>query len=251
VVTSQCFTDLRETPSGDQIASQPERGSQFAGGTSVKPLGTDITPPGDKGFILPLSSVSAPALTSRRETFSRQGRCVSPPRLFFTLEKHIMTATAQQPQSTTPAQSPRSDYFNLNIKGLGYLSNIRQVNAQTGTFISCVINALSGATDNPSYVRFDVTVAGKEASSLINRCQKAVDEDKKVLLGFMLSHPSTDIFTLNKGEHAGEQRVSLKARLIKVDWVKIGQEMVFKAEKSDSLPPQNGAAQPSYAENSF
>lgn len=164
-----------------------------------------------------------------------------------------MSATTPQPQSadTSSAQPVKSEYFNLNIKGLGYLSNIRQVNAQTGTFISCVINALSGATDNPTYVRFDATVAGREASSLINRCQKAVDEDKKVLLGFTLSHPSTDIFTLNKGDHAGEQRVSLKARLIKVDWVKIGQEMVFKTEKADSQPPQNGAAQSSYADNSF
>ena len=82
-------------------------------------------------------------------------------------------------------------------------------------------------------------------------CQKAVDEDRKVLLGFTLSNLSTDIFTLNKGEHAGEQRVSLKARLIKVDWIKIGQEMVYKAEKSDSQPPQNGTMQQQYAENSF
>ena len=148
--------------------------------------------------------------------------------------------------------SAKSEYFNLTIKGIGYFSNIRQVNHQNGSFLSCVINALSGPTDNPAYVRFDISVAGKEATSLIARCQKAVDEDKKVLLGFNLSNPSTDIFTLNKGEHAGEQRVSLKARLIKVDWIKIGQDMVYKTEKSDSVPPQNGsAAQQNYAENSF
>ena len=132
-----------------------------------------------------------------------------------------------------------------------YLSNVRQVNHQNGSFLSCVINALSGPTDNPAYVRFDISVSGKEATSLITRCQKAVDEDKKVLLGFNLSNPSTDIFTLNKGDHAGEQRVSLKARLIKVDWIKIGQEMVYKAEKTDSQPPQNGTMQQQYAENSF
>ncbi len=77
--------------------------------------------------------------------------------------------------------SGKTEYFNLTIKGLGYLSNIRQVNLQNGSFLSCVINALSGPTDNPVYVRFDVSVAGKEATSLIGRCQKAVDEDKKSL----------------------------------------------------------------------
>jgi hypothetical protein len=153
--------------------------------------------------------------------------------------------------SATNTASGKTEYFNLTIKGLGYLSNIRQVNLQNGSFLSCVINALSGPTDNPTYVRFDVSVAGKEATNLIGRCQKAVDEDKKVLIGFNLSNPSTDIFTLNKGDHAGEQRVSLKARLIKVDWIKIGQEMVYKAEKTESMPPQNGSTQPEYAENSF
>lgn len=147
--------------------------------------------------------------------------------------------------------SAKTEYFNLTIKGLGYLSNIRQVNYQNGAFLSCVINALSGPTDNPSYVRFDIVVAGKEATSLIGRCQKSVDEDKKVLLGFTMSNPSTDIFTLNKGDHAGEQRVSFKARLIKVDWIKVGQNMVYKSEKQDSVPPNNGSAQQEYAEDSF
>ncbi|MDX7033663.1 DUF3577 domain-containing protein, partial [Enterobacter hormaechei] len=90
----------------------------------------------------------------------------------------------------------KSEYFNLTIKGIGYLSNIRPVNHQNGSFLSCVLNALSGPTDNPAYVRFDISVAGIEATSLIARCQKAVDEDMKVLLGFNLSNPSTDIFTL-------------------------------------------------------
>jgi hypothetical protein len=101
-------------------------------------------------------------------------------------------------------------------------------------------------------VRFDVTVAGKEASSLVNRCQKAVDEDKKVLIGFVLSNPSTDIFQLKNGEHAGESRVSLKARLIKVDWIKIGQDMVYKTERAEPQQAQSATSQQqSYADNSF
>ncbi|EFE1470645.1 DUF3577 domain-containing protein [Escherichia coli] len=153
--------------------------------------------------------------------------------------------------ANTSSANAKTEYFNLTLKGLGYLSNIRQVNHQNGTFLSCVVNALSGLTDSPSYVRFDVTVAGKEATSLIARCQKAVDEDRKVLIGFTMSNPSTDIFTLNRGEHAGEQRVSLKARLIKVEWIKIGQDMVYKTEKLESIPPQNGNTPREYAENSF
>ncbi|HBC0989192.1 TPA: DUF3577 domain-containing protein [Escherichia coli] len=130
-------------------------------------------------------------------------------------------------------------YFNLHVNGIGYLSNIRQVNGPKGQFLTAVINALSGPADNPVYVRFDTTVVGENTVSLVRRCIKAVDEDKKVLTGFTLSNLASDIFTLTKGEHAGEQRVSLKARLLNIDWIKIGKEVVYKAEKNQSTPPGN------------
>ena len=143
-------------------------------------------------------------------------------------------------------------YFNLHVNGIGYLSNIRQVNGPKGQFLTAVINALSGPADNPVYVRFDTTVVGENAISLVRRCIKAVDEDKKVLTGFTLSNLASDIFTLTKGEHAGEQRVSLKARLLNIDWIKIGKEVVYKAEKNQSTPPGNEQpASREYAADSF
>ncbi|WP_285160025.1 STY4534 family ICE replication protein [Klebsiella oxytoca] len=153
-------------------------------------------------------------------------------------------ATAPVPaESATPAQSaapaptqpkPQSSYFNLHIDGLGYLSNIREINTATGSFLSCTINALHGLAEKPEYTRFDVTVSGKQASSLIRRCQNAVNEEKKVLIGFRLSNLTADVFTLTKGDHAGESRASLRARLIKISFIKVGQNMVYKAEKPES-----------------
>lgn len=153
----------------------------------------------------------------------------------------------------TSKTTTENKYFNLHINGIGYLSNIRQVNGPKGQFLSAVINALSGPTDNPAYVRFDTTVAGENNVRLVNRCIKAVDEDKKVLMGFTLSNPSTDIFTLTRGDHAGEQRVSLKARLISIDWIRVGKEMVYKAEKAQSVPPSDDTASEGrqYAADSF
>lgn len=86
----------------------------------------------------------------------------------------------------------------------------------------------------PEYTRFDVTVSGKQTSSLIRRCQNAVNEEKKVLIGFKLSNLTADVFTLTKGDHAGESRASLRARLIKISFIKVGQNMVYKAEKPES-----------------
>ncbi|QMD26710.1 DUF3577 domain-containing protein [Citrobacter freundii] len=137
--------------------------------------------------------------------------------------------------SAAPAQpKPQSSYFNLHIDGLGYLSNIREINTATGSFLSCTINALHGSTEKPEYTRFDVTVLGKQTSSLISRCQNAVNEEKKVLIGFKLSNLTADVFTLTKGDHAGESRASLRARLIKISFIKVGQSMVYKAEKPES-----------------
>lgn len=146
----------------------------------------------------------------------------------------------------------KKEYFNLNTSGIGYLSNIRRVSSPNGEFTCCVINALSGPTDNASYTRFDVTIAGAEATRLINRCQKACDEEEKVLLGFVLSGLKADVFTLQSGEHAGEARPSLKARLIKVEFIKKGQELVYKAENTSTPPSQGTAAAPKeYAQDSF
>ena len=87
-------------------------------------------------------------------------------------------------------------------------------------------------------------VSGSEAQHLIRRCQQAVDAERKVLIGFRLGDLWTDTFTYNKGKRAGEQGVSLKARLLFVSWIKVDGQLVYKAEpratdavSQDSTPP--------------
>ncbi|MHA7594388.1 STY4534 family ICE replication protein [Pantoea sp. XAF26B01_ASV70] len=170
-----------------------------------------------------------------------------------------MTATANTPAlnnasaaAGTSGNSPKEkEYFNLNVSGIGYLSTIRRVQGANGEFTCAVVNALTGPTDNASYTRFDVTVAGVEATRLINRCHKAVDEEEKILIGFVLSGLKADVFTLQSGEHAGESRPSLKARLIKVDFIKKGQDVVYKAPNASQTPETGPAPQKAYDPESF
>ncbi|EAA9319086.1 DUF3577 domain-containing protein [Salmonella enterica] len=156
------------------------------------------------------------------------------PKKSSTSKKAPVPAPAESAAPALAQPKPQSSYFNLHIDGLGYLSNIREINTATGSFLSCTINALHGPTEKPEYTRFDVTVSGKQTSSLIRRCQNAVNEEKKVLIGFKLSNLTADVFTLAKGDHAGESRASLNARLIKISFIKVGQNMVYKAEKPAS-----------------
>ncbi|EXL06477.1 hypothetical protein BG46_17140 [Brucella anthropi] len=127
-------------------------------------------------------------------------------------------------------QSEKS-YFDLHITGLGYLNRIREVQPKKGdAFLACDIAALSGSTDDVSYTRFDVRVSGSDAQHLVRRCIDAVKAEKKVMVGFRLGDLWTDTFTYSKGERAGQQGVSLKARLLFVSWIKIDGVLKYKAE---------------------
>jgi hypothetical protein len=127
--------------------------------------------------------------------------------------------------------SHEKTYFDLHITGLGYLNRIREVKPKKGgAFLACDIAALNGPSNDTSYVRFDARVSGSEAQHLVRRCIEAVDAEKKVLIGFRLGDLWTDTFTYTKGKRAGEQGVSLKARLLFISWIKVDGKLVYKAE---------------------
>lgn len=122
-------------------------------------------------------------------------------------------------------------YFDLHITGLGYLNRIREVKLKKGeSFLACDIAALNGPTDGPEYRRFDVRVTGEEAKDLIRRCARAVELERKVLVGFRLGDPWVDTFTYSKGINKGQFGVSFKARLLLLNWIKIDGVVVHKRE---------------------
>ncbi|WP_447759521.1 STY4534 family ICE replication protein [Pseudomonas moraviensis] len=127
--------------------------------------------------------------------------------------------------------SSNETYFDLHTCGLGYLNRIREVKPKKGDpFLACEIFALNGPTDNPEYRRFDVKVTGEQAQVLIRRCTKAVNMDLKVLVGFRLGDLWVDTFTYTKGDKAGQQGISLKARLLLLYWIKIEGVCVHKRD---------------------
>lgn len=132
-------------------------------------------------------------------------------------------------------------YFDLHINGLGYLHRIRDVTPRKGdAFLACDIAALNGASNDVSYVKFDTRVSGTQAQHLVRRCINAVDAEKKVLIGFRLGDLWSDIYTRAKGPQAGQQAVSLKARLLFISWIKVDGQLVYKAEpKEDDADEQS------------
>jgi len=135
-------------------------------------------------------------------------------------------------------------YFDLHVNGLGYLNRPREIKVKKGQdFVAVDIAALHGAADDVNYTRFDCRVSGREAESVIRRCmvKMAADEDAKVLIGFRLGDVSPELFTYRSGDKAGEIGVSLKARLLKIHWVRVNGDTVYTAPVAEDPASKDDA----------
>lgn len=132
-------------------------------------------------------------------------------------------------------------YFDLHIDGIGYLNRAREVAVRKGgNFLAVDITAIHGEADAPQKTRFDCRVNGTEARALIARLMPKINETftaadgttarHKVLCGFRLGDLYAETFTYTKGERAGQTGVSLKARLLRLNWVMVDGEFVYRAE---------------------
>ncbi len=124
---------------------------------------------------------------------------------------------------TDNPQSQDQKYFDLHISGIGYVNRIRNVPVKRGQpFIAVDISALHGNAQDTQYTRFDCRVSGSEAQLIIDQIKPLIEDDQnKVLIGFKLGDLYTDVFVYKHGNKAGQTGVSLKARLLRIDWVRV------------------------------
>lgn len=134
-----------------------------------------------------------------------------------------------------------SQYFDLHINGIGYLNRARVVEPKKGApFLAVDITAIHGNSDNLQKTRFDCRVSGTEAKKVIEQYMAQINDQgrmagdgttlrHKVLAGFRLGDLYTDVFTYGKGDRKGTTGVSLKARLLRLDWVKVDGTTVYEA----------------------
>jgi len=125
-------------------------------------------------------------------------------------------------------------YFDLHIQGIGYLNRVREVRpGRSEPFWATDIAAIFGSADSVQRTRFDCRVVGTEAQRVIAHAKKHVDAERKVLVAFKLGDLYSEPFTYEKGPKTGTTGVSLKARLLRIDWVKVDGRTVYSAP-----PPQ-------------
>ncbi len=129
-------------------------------------------------------------------------------------------------------------FYDLHIQGLGHLSRAREVIPQRGqAFLAVTITAIFGSADNVQRTRFDCRIVGREAERLVREHMDAInDRDTTLLTGFRLGDLYAETFTYEKGDRAGETGVSLKARLLRIDWMKVNGETVYQRPKREASP---------------
>jgi hypothetical protein len=137
-------------------------------------------------------------------------------------------------------------FYDLHTNGLGYVNRIREIRPEAGRqgkpFLACTIMALRGAKDSPAYTRFDVRVVGSKAQELIRQVEPAEKAGAKVLVAFRIGDPYGEIFTHEKGQKAGDDDVSIKGRLLFLNFVKVDDEVIYRN------PPRNSQQPPEQAE---
>lgn len=132
----------------------------------------------------------------------------------------------RQNQSAAQSQGS-SNYIDLHVSGIGYLSRVREVSVRKGSpFMAATIRAMhgeKGVKDGIQYVPFDVKAATDDTAQVLwNLQQMANDKSLLVMVQFKIGDFYIDSFKYTSGDKAGETGTMLKGRLIKIRnaWVK-------------------------------
>jgi hypothetical protein len=156
-------------------------------------------------------------------------------------------------------------YFDLHINGIGYLNRARKVTPKRAdAFLAVDVTALHGSSDDVQKTRFDCRVVGEAVKEIIERLMPQINDQgrlasdgttlrHKVLARFRLGDLYAEPFTYQKGKREGETGVSLKTRLLRLDWVKVDGNFAYQAnnepvesqtdsgnaiDKADAHPPE-------------
>lgn len=134
-------------------------------------------------------------------------------------------------------------YFDLHLRGLGYLSRVRDVTtrgngrSKAKPFLACSISAFHGDPNIENgivYLPLDLIVSGEKAKEAVRSVMDdANDPDVKVLVAFRAGDHYIRTFE-RTGNRAGETGAVLKGRLLKLFWIKVDGQEVWRDEGDDT-----------------
>ena len=119
-----------------------------------------------------------------------------------------------------------SSFFDLFTTGIGYLNRVTEVVPEDGLpFLVVKIAALRGTTSKVRKTFFDAQVSGNQAHEWVRLLVDDVVQQRNVLIRFRLSDLEGVLY-MNDDEAFAEPRVSLRARLVGIDWARVDGKVV-------------------------
>jgi Protein of unknown function (DUF3577) len=144
-------------------------------------------------------------------------------------------APAQQPKQENGQQ--RSNYFNLHVSGVGYLSRPRWVPIK-GTkdyFLCCAVNVMHGEKSKVQYSYMDFKVTGDAIRHIDGLIEASENRNNKIIVAFkagdIIASPyNKKVSDRETGEIYYEPGALIKGRLFDITYVKINDTVIFQAE---------------------
>jgi Protein of unknown function (DUF3577) len=139
------------------------------------------------------------------------------------------------------------DFYNLQstkICGIGFVKQVRKVKPRRGEpFAACTLVALLGPAKSVRHRYYDCEATGKLAERILE-CKDASDAGRQIMIGFELSNAGLQQFKYRNGEKKDEVGFSEKADLVAIDWLKIDDDLKYRAVPDAS---EGAAEQPQSA----
>lgn len=140
------------------------------------------------------------------------------------------------PSTPSQPQSQENEYHDFHSHGVGYFNRIREVKPRNSTpFWAVDVAVCVGKKSDKQTTFIDCRVLGKEAQTLIMRCQKACDEKRSIFASFTIGDIYAESFTYGPThKKAGQTGVTMKGRLLLIKSIHIDKELVYRRPKSDN-----------------
>ena len=131
-------------------------------------------------------------------------------------------------------------YFNVILSGIAYLNRLRTVEPKEGeTYQSVQVALLTGRDENVQYVYAECNIVSKQAKAVIEQFGSKITEDNKVLAQVQIGDIKPDSYTLKNN---GERRHVLRGRLIRIGFLRVNGEEVYKAPPAEDADDSSEGA---------
>lgn len=127
------------------------------------------------------------------------------------------------------SNTQRDRKYNVITNGVGYINRIRKVQPEKGDpYLACDVALFQHVGDNVEYVRFSCVIRGRQAKEIIRTHftspggEVVHPKDTVVVANMNLGGISVRKFVYRKGEKKGQTGISLRAALLSIKWLRIG-----------------------------